>query len=246
MSDEWMPSLKLNLTRQEFDQLPRHPAYKYELINGITYLSPWPRHYHALLEMGRFHLDANDLGKATLRPLQADDTDALVPIFRDAFARLQPFSSLSDEQRQNAAEQCVQRTFAGDDGLLALPACFVALEGERIIGAIIITLLPGGDPLEWDSCRWQEAPPADLWQNTRGQPHLTWIFVGPWHQGTGVGTQLLRVAVRVLGEQGYATLWSTFLLGNESSMLWHWRNGFTLLPAFLSKRRMRRELKKMS
>ena len=28
-------------------------------------------------------------------------------------------------------------------------------------------------------------------EQKQGQPHLTWIFVGPWHQGTGVGTQLL-------------------------------------------------------
>jgi hypothetical protein len=30
---------------------------------------------------------------------------------------------------------------------------------------------------------------------------------------------------------------STFLLGNESSMLWHWRNGFQLLQYPGSRRR---------
>ena len=167
-----------------------------------------------------------------------------MPIFAGAFARLQPYSSLSDEQRHNAADQCVRRTFTGEDGVFVLPASFIALENERVSGAILVTLVPGGDPLGWDSLRWQEAPAADLWAVRQGQPHLTWIFVGPWEQGTGVGTQLLSESVRGLGKQGYPTLWTTFLLGNESSMLWHWRNGFTLLPGFLSKRRMRRELGK--
>jgi L-amino acid N-acyltransferase YncA len=59
---------------------------------------------------------------------------------------------------------------------------------------------------------------------------LTWIFVGPWHAGHGVGTALLAHAIQGLLGLGYTELLSTFLLGNTSSMLWHWRNGFRLLP----------------
>jgi GNAT superfamily N-acetyltransferase len=89
---------------------------------------------------------------------------------------------------------------------------------------------------------WQEPPPANLWENRGGQPHLTWILVHQMKHGRGVGTQLLLQSVRVLKKHGYKTLWSTFLIGNESSVLWHWRNGFELLPHLLSRRRMRREL----
>lgn len=242
MSDEWMPSLKLNLSREEFDRLPRHPAYKYQLIDGIAYLSPWPRYGHASLDLQRFQVEESDLGPVSLRAAAGDDIARLAPIFASGFARLQPFSSLSDEQRRQAAEQCLQRTFTGNDGVLVAPASFVAFEPGRLVGGILITLLPGEDPTEWDSYHWNESPPADLWINQQGQPHLTWIFVSPVHQGTGVGTLLLREAVRVLHAQGYRSLWTTFLVGNDSSMLWHWRNGFELLPGFLSKRRMRREL----
>jgi hypothetical protein len=38
---------------------------------------------------------------------------------------------------------------------------------------------------------------------------------------------------------GYTQVISSFILGNESSMLWHWRNGFELLPYCGSKRRFR-------
>jgi L-amino acid N-acyltransferase YncA len=58
---------------------------------------------------------------------------------------------------------------------------------------------------------------------------LTWIFVSPWMAGQGIGTALLAAAVKALRELGYEHLLSTFMLGNESSMLWHWRNGFQLL-----------------
>ena len=40
-------------------------------------------------------------------------------------------------------------------------------------------------------------------------------------------------------ELGYTELISSFILGNDSSMLWHWRNGFELLPYSGSRRRFR-------
>ena len=243
MSDEWMPTLKMKLSRAEVDRLPRHPSYKYELIDGETWISPWPRFGHAQLRLPRFRPDPSDIAKATLRPVLANDIEALTPLFCSAFGHLQPYGSLDDEETHNAAEKSLQRTFAGNDGPLVEAASFVALDDDKIVGAILITLLPGGDPTDRDSIFWHETPPADLWAKGEGQPHLTWIFVSRWEQGTGVGTQLLQKAVRVLKKQGYKTLWTTFLIGNDSTLLWHWRNGFELLPHRMSKRRLRRELK---
>ena len=48
MSDVWIPTLKMNLTRDEFDTLRRHPSYKYELVEGGTWILPWPRPSTAL------------------------------------------------------------------------------------------------------------------------------------------------------------------------------------------------------
>ncbi len=58
---------------------------------------------------------------------------------------------------------------------------------------------------------------------------MTWVFVAPLFTGEGVGTALLNAAVRQLLALGYTELASTFLAGNDSSMLWHWRQGFRLL-----------------
>ncbi len=52
----------------------------------------------------------------------------------------------------------------------------------------------------------------------------------------GIGSGLLAHASNSLVELGYTELLSSFILGNESSMLWHWRNGFELLPYSGSRR----------
>src|SRR5262249_6679478 len=111
-------------------------------------------------------------------------------------------------------------------------ASFVAAEasGGGLLGAALVTLLPDGDPCDWDSYYWQGPPPEDCVARRLGRPHLTWIFVAPRRAGQGTGTALLAAVTQALTGLGYRELVSTFLLGNEASTLWHWRNGFRLLP----------------
>jgi GNAT superfamily N-acetyltransferase len=241
MSDDWMPTIKLKLTRDQFERLPRHPAYKYERIDGITYISPWPRHAHATLQLSRFRAADEVPARLTLRPATAADIEALIPIQQGAFAHEQPYGSMSDADAQRAIEKSLRGVFAGLFGPLAAPASLLAVEDGQIIGAILITLLPGGDRAEHESYEWFEPAPSDLWATRQGQPHLTWIFVRRLEQGTGVGTFLLRHTVRALKRQRYRSLWSTFLIGNDSSLRWHWRNGFELAENIFSKRRLRRQ-----
>src|SRR5262245_15552864 len=109
MCDEWMPSLRLRLSRAEYQQLPRPAAYKYEYLAGTAILSPWPRHFHA-----RLALTACAAAPATpfrLRPLRAEDQEALVDLFAAAFYHVQPFGSLDEPALTGAARQCLQRTF---------------------------------------------------------------------------------------------------------------------------------------
>jgi hypothetical protein len=225
MCDEWMPTLRLPLTREQLHQLPRNAAYRYELLNGQVFLSPRPRHYHALLDLRP--VDADET--IPMRPVLLDDWEALVPVFAAAFRNVQPFGSLDDETRRDAARKCLHRTATGGDGPWIEPASFVAVAPEtgHLAGAILVTLLPAGDPCDWDSYYWSASPPADCIAARLGRPHLTWIFT--LQPGHGTGTALLAAAVRGLLGLGYTELASTFLLGNESSMLWHWRNGFRLL-----------------
>ncbi len=241
MCDEWMPTVELPLTWEQFHQLPRNAGYKYEYLEGKALLTPRAKHYHALLDLRLFRPSGQEPEpEVTLRPMIVDDFLPLEVPFKAAFHRIQPFGSLDDAMQREAAHQCLQRTRIGGDGPWIEQASFVALnpEGEPC-GAILITLLPAGEPDEWDSYYWHTPPPADSIAQRRGRPHLTWIFVAPRSAGYSVGSALLAAAVQALVGLRYDQLATTFMLGNESSMLWHWRNGFQLLSYPGSRRRVR-------
>jgi GNAT superfamily N-acetyltransferase len=232
-----MPTIKLTLSAEEFHQLPRNAAYRYGYLDGYAYLSPWPRHHHALLEL-RALPPAH--GEFDLRPAGGDDLAELVPVFARAFETIQPYGSLDEATRLEASHQALERTRTGGDGPWIEAASFIARDQGHALGAILITLLPPGDPADGQSYRWREPPPADCIGQRLGRPHLTWVFVTPAMAGHGLGTSLLATAGTVLLELGYSQLLTTFMLGNDSSMLWHWRNGFRLLPRAGSTRRRAR------
>jgi len=240
MCDRWMPTIKLGITWEQFQQLPRNPAYNYEYVDGQACLTPRTRHYHALLDLKPLDLSAD----VKIRRVENRDFPELERLFAASFARIQPYGSLDDATRLRAATDALERTRGGGDGPWIERASFVALEQERFVGAIFITLLPPGDPCDWDSYRWTESPPADWLKRAYGRPHLTWIFVSPLAAGHGTGTTLLAAAVRELLAMGYKELASTFIVGNDSSMLWHWRNGFRLLSYPTSHRRTREKKKR--
>jgi GNAT superfamily N-acetyltransferase len=242
MCDEWMPQIVLPLTLEQFHQLPRNPAFKYEYLAGQAYLTPRPRHYHGLLELKPSAADAS----VRVRPFEGRDWPEVEATFAAAFHETQPFGSLDSETRTRAARKCLDRTRSGGDGPWVEQASFVALadHADDITGAIFITLLPEGDPCEYESYYWRSPPPPDLLARRGGQPHLTWIFVAPLHARAGTGTALLTAAANELIALGYRSLLSTFLLGNDSSMLWHWHCGFRLLEHPVSRRAMRRRVRK--
>jgi len=214
MIDDWFSAIKLPLTLQQFRQLPRNPAYKYEYINGQAWLSPRPHSYHAVLDFQTFACPAGGIAtheKIIIRQLQEGDWSQLPELLAAAFHGVQPFASLTDDARLKAAEDCLGQTRAAGDGPLIDEACLVAARDDALVGAILITV-----------------PPRQTIDATAGLPQIAWIFVSPWDVRHGIGTALLDAAVQALLQLGYARLASGFLVGNESSMLWHWQAGFRL------------------
>jgi GNAT superfamily N-acetyltransferase len=244
MCDEWMPLIRLPLTKEQFRQLPRNGAYKYELIRGEVYLTPHPKHYHALLDLeeaaGRAEERPADPESVALREVRPSDWTELAPVFAAAFRETQPFGSLDEATRRQAATASLERTRVGGDGPWVGSASFVAEEKGSAVGALLVTLLPVGDPCSYDSYYWPAPPPPDCIERRLGRPHLTWVFVSPGQAGRGTGTTLLNAAVSRLRALGFEELVSTFLQGNDSSILWHWRNGFRLLEYPGSHRRRQR------
>jgi hypothetical protein len=244
MFDQLFSVIRLPLNGKQFHQLPRNPAYKYEYFDNAAWLSPRPKFYGARLTLRRpaeglsEEIEVHN-ARIRFRPLADHDWPRLSRVFAGSFHRVQPFESLSDRRRLEAARDCLKNTRAGHDGPIIHPACHVAISEKdgRPIGAVLVTLVPPVDLDDFWGLRWKSPPPADCVEQRMGHPHLTWIFVSHWFAGYGVGSALLAHASSGLIELGYTALISSFILGNESSMLWHWRNGFDLLPYSGSRRR---------
>ena len=247
MRDEWFRTIELPLTWEQFHQLPRNAAYKYEYFDQRAWLTPRPKFYHARMSLQSCEpvREVDAQWQIVIRPLRDEDWSGLPSSFAAAFDRVTPLSSMSDDERLAAARVCLEETRAGEEGPLMRSACFVAVDATdpaKTVGAILVTLAPERDLSDWYACRWNGEPPPDAIERRLGRPHLTWLFVAPLVSGYGIGTALLSNAVPELLKLGYGELVSTFLCGNESSTLWHWRNGFELLEYPGSKRRIRREI----
>jgi len=235
MADDHFRCIELHLPIVEFHHLPQNSAYKYEYFDGRAVLSPRPKCHHAVLDLRLL----SDVELCDIRPLPPGQIVDMADLFHAAFNRTQPFASLDKDDARRAARECLDKTASGGDGPLITAACFQAF-AERFdgpVGAILITLVPHDNIDNWRSHTWKEPPPPDAVERRLGCPHLTWVFVSPWEGRRGVGTALLAASVRALMELGYPQLASTFLLGNDSSTLWHWRNGFRLQPLYSALRR---------
>jgi GNAT superfamily N-acetyltransferase len=232
-----MPLVQLSLTPAQFTQLPRNAAYRYHYDDGQAWLNPRPRFYHAILDLPPNGLEG--AAAVDIAPFDDEhDWEPLVELFAEAFRHQQPFGGLSDGTRQVAVRRSLDQTRLGGDGPWIEEASYVAMDGDGLIaGAVLITLLPLRDPTEWGAYHWNEPPPEDCIEKRLGRPHLTWIFVHPDLAARGVGTALLREACNTLVRMGFDSLLSTFMLGNDTSMLWHWRMGFRLLAHPASRRR---------
>jgi hypothetical protein len=227
--DRLYPRIELPITIEQFYTLPQNSAYKYEYWDSRAVLTPRPKQQRAVLDLGPIP----KVGEWDVQPLPIAEIMGLAPLFRSAFARQQPFASLDDEACQAAAETCLQRTLDGDgDGPLIPAACF-KLFGRHFdgpIGAALVTLEPDDIADNPFAGSRKDALPADALERRLGCPHLTWIFVSIWEARHGAGTRLLAEVVEALLALGYTRLASTFLQGNDSSVYWHWRNGFRLVP----------------
>ena len=160
-------------------------------------------------------------------------------MFSAAFNDRPPFLGLDDRKRRSAARAILEHARAGGDGPFVEQASFVATADPRdgAAGGILVTLLPAADLSDWRSFAWPEPPPADAVGAGSVGPTSPGCSCIPLAAGQGVGTVLLHAATRGLLGLGYTELASTFLLGNDSSTLWHWRNGFQLIGSPWSLRR---------
>lgn len=232
--DNYYRQIELPISIDEFRILPQNAAYKYEYFDSRAVLSPRPKTFTAVREIPG-ELLRDSLWPVDIHSLPPAEIPTLGQLFTAAMWSTQPFASLEPNAADAAAADCLDKTIAGNDGPIIESACFRATDPRQdshLIGGILVTLVPDEVRTVPFAGLWKEPPPADAVARRLGCPHLTWVFAHPWQRRHGVGTALLAAAVKALADLGFRHLASTFQLDNGPSVLWHWRNGFRLLPQF--------------
>ncbi len=230
MGDQWMIPRTIRISPCDLARVPLHPNWRFEAQpDGIfAHLLPRPRFGHALLALNRWRCPG-PCKRVDFRSWRESDSGDLVSLFVRAFSSLEPIAGLGDQERVAAAREALADAWRGAEGPVSRASVVAVDSSGTALGAVMVTLLPGGNldgPGAW---RWHEPPPVDLEAIGGGLPHLTWIFVDPDIQHSGLGAALLARGVETLRSMGYSQLASTFLTGNHASALWHWRMGFELM-----------------
>ena len=249
MLDDWFTTIKLPLSGRQFHQLPQNPAYKYEYLDKTAWLSPRPKFSSVRLSLG--HETRRHLGKSTIksRLAFAGWETRLAPTLAPFRRGVPPGPAVREPERSAPARG---------------GACLLEADPLRTRWTHDRTCLPRGlrhgartsrgcDPRDVDpddrprrvlelsmeitttaglrrAAARQAAPDLDL-RRPMARPPRYWLRTP--------GSR-----IRSLLELGYTELISSFILGNTSSMLWHWRSGFELLPYMGSLQAFRSRLKK--
>lgn len=231
--------MRFRMSLLRWHYLPRHPAYRYEYMDGKAWITPRPRSVDSVLDFANWRgprplSESSRPSRETIRIrlMTDDDWVPLTDAFYSAFKAEEPFKSLSRRRAKLMAQRCLDYTRRGGDEPLIREACFIAQSAspdshDAIVGAALVTDARPTELLELLSGRYPTIKSA---------AHLTWLFVERGLSRQGVGTYLLEHVVRALRERGDCCLASTTMIGSDASLLWHWKNGFTLLDRGFSVR----------
>ena len=114
--------MRFRMGLHRWHYLPRHPAYKYEYLNGKAWITPRPRSVDSLLDFANWRgvrpLSEDDrLSRETIRirPMTDDDWEPLREIFYLAFQNEEPFKSLSRRRAKLMVDACLDFTRRGGD-----------------------------------------------------------------------------------------------------------------------------------
>ncbi|MCA8996345.1 MAG: hypothetical protein KDA80_05165 [Planctomycetaceae bacterium] len=239
MMEKWFRTVRCEVPWEVYQSLPRHPAYRFEYVQGELRITGRPRFLSCRLGLEDLAESVTERDGYEVHTLSEHNRDELSTLFARAFANTAPFAALDWETCEVAAKALLARTESGDDGRLDPAASLVVKSSatDHLCGVSIVTWVSGQYLFPSGLGRPDEMTAEESRRVVF--PHLTWIFVEPESSRMGLGCWLLTRSGRVLREQGANSLYSTFLLGQSESMLWHWKMGFQLLEDPMSPRHWR-------
>lgn len=217
--DDYATPLKMPMTIDGFSRFPALAGYKAELKGGNVEFTYQPRLSMARLRIARREvrgLDGVAVGRLDVRGMQ----EPLAKLFMSAMSHVPPLDTMAPTTRRHAADAELKHIVNSGEGELFPAACFGAFDAKsnKPVGAAIVTRLS----LTADEWPEEPLPPTLL--------SLTWLFVAPDRQRGAIGTALLDHVVNALAEQNHEWLVSHIPQDNVPVVMFHWRNGFELVP----------------
>jgi GNAT superfamily N-acetyltransferase len=187
------------MSLDDFLRLPRHPDWRYELIEGEALLSPRPRplRFRRPTDVAVPGVPVQD---AEVRAVDGGrDRDDLVELLMDLWSDEDPYRSFEEDVRREELRREVERSLERPDELEG--AVVTKLRG--LSGAVLVM---------------RSSPPA-----------LSWLSVRRGMRGRGLATALLSVVVDGLAARGEGELASYASVANVPSVRWHLACGFELI-----------------
>lgn len=192
--------MRFPLSLDLLTRLPRHPDWKYELIDGEALLSPRPRPL-VLRRPTAVAVPAVLVSGADVRPIDTGrDRAGIVSLLLDVWTEEDPYRSLEERDRDAALRFELERTVERPGELDGA----VAVDPHGLCAAVLVSS---------SSC-----------------PTLSWLSVRRDVRDRGLATALLGVVVEALAERGVSELESHASAANLPSVRWHLGRGFELAP----------------
>lgn len=181
-------------------RLPRHPDWRYELIEGEALLTPRPQPL-GFRRSTDAALPAAPACEADVRAVETSgDRVGIIALLTEVWSDEDPYRSFEEDARDEELRRVVERSVERPDELDGA----VAVDGRGLCACALVT---------------PAAPPT-----------LSWLTVRRDLRGRGLATALLGVVVDALAARGEPVLASFASAANVPSLRWHLACGFELAP----------------
>jgi GNAT superfamily N-acetyltransferase len=195
--------MRFPLSLDLLHRLPRHPDWKYELIEGEAWLSPRARPL-SFRRPTSLAVPAVTLSGVEVRTIDARrDRAEVAKLLMDVWVQEDPYRSLEDPESLLQAE--IERSL-NEPSLAGI----VAVDAGTICAVVLVGTDAAGGPED--------------------APMLMWLTVRHDARERGLATALLRVVVETLSARGVGELASAASAANLPSLRWHLTRGFQLAP----------------
>jgi len=181
-------------------RLPRHPDWRYELVDGDAWLSPRPRPLGFVRSTAAAVAAAPTPGVEVRAVRTARDRAAIVALLVDVWSDEDPYRSFADDVCEAELQREVGRTVAEPAGLEGA----VAVDTHGLCACVLVT--------------------------GSSSPALSWLSVRRDVRGRGLATAMLGVALGALARRGVQEVASHASAANMPSLRWHLACGFELTP----------------